>query len=85
MINGHDLEAFEYYEKVEAHRAVAVSAVEKGMRLQSETMNASVVAFEMAMELALTPMRMAAALSSSRAGDFSGFPFGQGSGGDGAR
>ncbi|MEO1328360.1 MAG: hypothetical protein AAFW46_01725 [Pseudomonadota bacterium] len=69
MISGHDLEAFDYYEKLEAHRAVAMSAVEKSVKLQSETMHAGVVAFELAMEWAFAPLRAASAMADAQRGD----------------
>ena len=71
MISGHDLEAFGYYDQVEAQRAVAVSAVEKGVKLQNETMQAGVVAFEMAWDWISAPMRAAAAVVDGRV-DLSG-------------
>lgn len=67
MISEHDLEAFGYYENVEAQAAAAVSAMEKGVRLQNETLQAGVVAFEMALDFVTAPMMAAAALSSGAA------------------
>ncbi len=71
MISENDLDAFGYYDqiadfaKVEAQQAVAMSVVEKTMRMQNETLQASVVAFEMALDWATAPMRAAAALSTA--------------------
>lgn len=64
MISEQDLEAFGYFEQVEAHQAATLAVVEKSVRLQNETVAASVVAFEMALDLATAPMMAAAAFAS---------------------
>lgn len=66
MISEQDLDAFGYYEQVEAHQAAAMSMVEKTVRLQNETMIASVVAFEMALDFAFAPMKAAMAMSEAQ-------------------